>query len=63
MSQKDFADAWAHYMAYTRQGGTLVFTELLKNAGLDSPFDETCLRCVCEAAQKWLSEYDLTGIQ
>ena len=24
--------AWAHYMAYTRQGGSRTFTELLKNA-------------------------------
>lgn len=28
--QKDLPDAWAHYMAYTRQGGSRVFTELLK---------------------------------
>ena len=63
MMQKDRKDAWAHYMAYARQGGSRVFTELLKNAGLDSPFDETCLRTVCQTAQKWLSEYDLTGIQ
>ena len=63
MMQKDQADAWAHYMAYARQGGSRTFTELLKNAGLDSPFDQRCLRTVCEAAGKWLSEYDLTGIE
>ena len=40
-----------HYMAYTRQGGSRVFTELLKNAGLDSPFEESCLRGVCETAK------------
>ena len=61
--QKDQADAWAHYMAYARQGGSRVFTELLKNAGLDSPFDESCLRTVCETAGKWLAGYDLTGIE
>ncbi|MBQ3276396.1 MAG: M3 family oligoendopeptidase [Oscillospiraceae bacterium] len=63
MSQKDFADAWEHYMAYTRQGGTLVFTRLLENAGLDSPFDEICLRRVCETASEWLGSYDLSGIE
>ena len=63
MSQKDFADAWAHYMAYTRQGGTKVFTELLKDAGLDSPFDEICLRRVCGTADEWLASYDLSGIE
>ena len=63
MMQKDRSDAWEHYMAYTRQGGTRVFTELLKNAGLDTPFDEVCLRRVCDTASSWLASYDLTGIQ
>ena len=61
--QKDKDDAWKHYMAYTRQGGSRVFTELLKNADLDSPFEESCLRGVCETAKQWLDSYDLTGIE
>lgn len=52
--QTDVHDAWKHYLAYTAQGGSLVFTDLLKNAGLDSPFDEACLRTVCETAAQWL---------
>ena len=60
--QKDQADAWEHYMTYTKQGGSCVFTELLKNAGLESPFEEKCLREVCEAAKQWLSDFDLKGI-
>ncbi len=60
--QDDRADAWAHYMAYTRLGGSLVFTDLLEKAGLDSPFGEACLRGVCEKAAKWLEDCDLTGI-
>lgn len=62
MIQKDLKDAWAHYMAYTEQGGSVTFTELLKNAGLDSPFEETCLRTVCETAAQWLRDFDLSGI-
>lgn len=61
--QKDQKDAWTHYMAYTKQGGSRTFTDLLKNAGLDSPFEEQCLRGVCEAARAWLDSFDLTGIQ
>ena len=61
--QKDKALAWEKYMAYTRQGGSRVFTELLSNAGLESPFDEKCLREGCEAASVWLEGYDLSGIQ
>ena len=62
MSQKDFQGAWDRYMAYARQGGSRTFTDLLKNAGLDTPFDERCLRGVCETAEEWLNGYDLTGL-
>ncbi len=63
MIQKDVKDAWKHYMAYTREGGSMTFTDLLANAGLDSPFDEKCLLGVCSAAKEWLENYDLTGIE
>ncbi len=61
--QQDPQAAWARYMAYTRQGGSRTFTQLLANAGLDSPFDEGCLRVVCQAAQDWLDGADLSGIR
>ena len=63
MIQKDPKEAWKHYMAYTVQGGSRVFTELLKNAGLESPFEESCLRGVCETAKQWLEAFDLRGIE
>ena len=63
MIQDDPRDAWEHYMAYTRQGGTVTFKELLANADMVSPFDEACLRGVCERAHDWLANYDLTGIE
>ena len=63
LMQKDRANAWEHYMAYTRQGGSRVFTELLQNANLTSPFEESCLRGVCETAKDWLDHYDLAGIE
>lgn len=59
MLQKDREDAWAHYMAYTKQGGSRVFTELLAHAGLQSPFEESCLKEVCETARQWLHSFDL----
>ena len=63
MIGEDLPDAWQHYMAYTEQGGSRTFTDLLKNAGLESPFEETCLRGVCEKASSYLDNYDLSGIQ
>ena len=61
--QEDRKTAWARYMAYTKQGGSRTFTELLAHAGLESPFDDACLRGVCEKAEKYLASYDLTGIE
>lgn len=63
MIQEDEKNAWEHYMAYTKQGGSRVFTELLANAGLESPFGDDCLREVCQKAHTWLNNYDLSGIE
>ena len=63
MIQEDYDDAWSHYMAYTAQGGSRVFTDLLANAGLASPFEEETLRSICAKAKDWLDAYDLTGIE
>ncbi|MCF0150117.1 MAG: M3 family oligoendopeptidase [Firmicutes bacterium] len=56
MIEKDLPTAWSHYMAYTVQGGSETFTDLLKNAGMKSPFEEETLKEVCEAANGWLKE-------
>lgn len=61
--QTDRKAAWEKYMAYARQGGSRTFTELLKNAGLESPFEEACLRGVCQTASAWLDKFDLSGIE
>ena len=61
--QEDPKAAFETYMKYTSLGGSMVFTDLLKEAGLGNPFDEETLKKVCAAADKYLSEYDLTGIE
>ncbi len=63
MIQKDRENAWKHYMAYTAQGGSRTFVDLLKNAGLKTPFDEACLKEVSTTATEWLKNFDLTGIE
>ena len=62
MIRADRGSAWTHYMDYTLQGGSRVFTELLRNAGLESPFDESCLRSVCRTASEWLANFDLREV-
>ena len=61
--QQDRQEAWRTYRQYTDLGGSMTFTELLRAAGLKSPFDEACLREVCEAARTLLDGMDLTGIE
>ena len=61
--QEDPQAAFKTYMDYTSLGGTMVFTDLLNAAGLGNPFDENTLRRVCEAADKYLADYDLSGIE
>ena len=60
--QEDLKAAWQCYMNYTKQGGSRVFTELLRHADLDTPFEEACLRGVCEHATAWLATFDLSEI-
>ena len=56
--QEDPKKAWETYMNYTKLGGSDVFTELLAKAGLESPFEENCLKTVCEKANQWLQEFE-----
>ena len=61
--QEDRDQAWQTYMKYTSLGGTMVFTDLLKEAGLESPFDPECLKKISRKAMDFLDSYDLTGIE
>ena len=61
--QENPKEAFETYLKYTKLGGTMVFTDLLKEAGLGNPFEEETLRRVCTAAEKYLKDYDLTGIE
>ena len=61
--QEDPKEAFETYLRYSRLGGTLTFTQLLQEAGLGDPFDEDTLRRVCAAADNYLKDYDLTGIE
>lgn len=63
MLQEDKDNAWNHYMAYTKLGGTKTFTDLLKSADLTSPFEQDSLKSICEKAEDYLKNFDLTGIR
>ena len=63
MIQENSENAWNHYMAYTKQGGSDTFTNLLKKADLNSPFEENTLKEVCKKVDAFLSNYDLAGVK
>ncbi len=60
--RKDRESAWKKYLAYTAMGGSKVFTDLLKEAGLSSPFEEDTLHGVCSEAERFLAGYDLSSV-
>lgn len=54
LSQKDWDDAFARYLRFTHAGGTKTFTELLGEAGLKSPFEESGVQAICAQVEKTL---------
>ena len=63
MIQDDPEHAWAVYMNYTSMGGSKTFTEMLKEAGIASPFEGETLQKVCAKAEAYLKNYNLEGIE
>ena len=63
MIQEDRKKAWDYYMAYTKLGGSMTFTDLLKTAGLESPFELETIEKVSKKADAFLENYDLGDIK
>ena len=61
LMQKDMKGAWQRYMELVKLGGTRTFTELVKAAGLETPFGDSALKTVSDAAREWLSKADKSG--
>ena len=61
--REDREAAWKTYMDYTRLGGSMVFTDLLREAGLQSPFDPDCLKNIAAGVKEFLDSVDLTEME
>ena len=61
--QENREKAWETYMNYTRLGGSMVFTDLLKEAGLESPFEPETMKKIASRVMEFLNGYDLEGIE
>ncbi len=55
-SRKDYDDAFARYLHLSKQGGSKVFTDLLAEAGLKSPFEPGALKDFAVQIEEMLNE-------
>ena len=62
ISRERMETAWQAYMAYTKLGGSMVFTDLLAEAGLRSPFDPECLKDIAGKVKAYLDGVDMERI-
>ncbi|KAA0546733.1 M3 family oligoendopeptidase [Bacillus sp. BGMRC 2118] len=57
-SREDMNDAWKDYYHLCQQGGSLPFTELVKTANLDSPFEKGSVEGVVQEIENYLNSVD-----
>ena len=55
-SRKDYDDAFARYLRFSRQGGEKVWTDLLEEAGFPSPFTAGALKELAGSVEAMLEE-------
>ena len=55
-SRRDMDDAFGRYLALCKRGGSAPFQELVRSAGLRSPFEAGCLTDVVAEAEMLLLE-------
>lgn len=57
-SNEDFKSAWSDYLRLCQAGGSKSFVELVKLAGLISPFEDGCVGSVIGDIEGWLNSID-----
>ncbi|WCK54429.1 M3 family oligoendopeptidase [Aneurinibacillus sp. Ricciae_BoGa-3] len=57
-SQENRESAWEDYVRLCEKGGSLSFTELVKVAGLVSPFEDGCINEVVKGTESWLDKVE-----
>lgn len=55
---EDYKAAWADYLKLCQKGGSESFLELVKYAGLTSPFEDGCVQSVIGVIEEWLNSVD-----
>lgn len=55
-SRKDYENAFKRYVRFLSHGGELTFTDLIKEAGLVSPFEKGALEGIAKEIEKLIEE-------
>ncbi|GAA0324520.1 M3 family oligoendopeptidase [Bacillus carboniphilus] len=61
-AQNNQEEAWESYVKLCKQGGSKSFIELVKDAGLISPFEDGCVESVVDEINSWLESVDDTKL-
>ena len=56
-AQTSHGQAWEKYARFVSLAGTKTFSDLLADAGLNSPFVPDTLKTIADAAVKWLGDH------
>ncbi|MBR2636548.1 MAG: M3 family oligoendopeptidase [Oscillospiraceae bacterium] len=56
---KDPKDAWKRYLDLVNMAGTGTFVDVVKAAGLMTPFEDGCIKDVAETAKNWCLTHQL----
>ena len=56
---EDYKAAWEKYLDFSKKAGTMTFIDLLNSSGLRSPFEEGCVKEICEGAEKALKKLNI----
>ncbi|WP_246943356.1 M3 family oligoendopeptidase [Bacillus pinisoli] len=57
-NQENPENAWQDYLHLCKQGGSKSFTELVKEANLNSPFEDGCVKSVIDEIEVYLDSID-----
>ena len=61
-SRENFKEAWKDYVHLCSLGGSLSFTNLVREAGLISPFEQGCVESVIGTIEEYLNSIDDTAL-
>ena len=61
-NENDSDSAWNDYLRLCKAGGSLSFVDLVKLAGLNSPFEDGCLKHVVDHVDNWLKDFNITNM-